>query len=76
MERALEKWDSVLNESGRRVTVSLQEGDCTLVCNRRVMHGRESFVLEEGDKARSIVGSYTGVDDLESRWRVCFTFKD
>ena len=74
--RALAAWDELLNEDGRRLTISLQSGDCTLVHNRRVMHGRESFNLKEGDAKRSIVGCYTGSDDLESRWRVCFTSRD
>ena len=52
--------------------MALKEGDCAVVHNRRVMHGRESFNLKEGE-GRSIVGCYTGVDDLESRWRVLFT---
>mmetsp|Transcript_17244 Transcript_17244/g.50642 ORF Transcript_17244/g.50642 Transcript_17244/m.50642 type:complete len:180 (+) Transcript_17244:715-1254(+) len=73
VERALAAWDAVLEEPGRRLTLSLREGDCTVVHNHRVMHGRESFSLQGEGEARSIIGCYTGVDELRSRWRVCFT---
>jgi alpha-ketoglutarate-dependent taurine dioxygenase len=73
LKNALALWDEILYSDGQRLVISLKKGDCTLVHNRRVMHGRESFKLSESDEARSIIGCYTANDDLESRWRVCFT---
>ena len=58
---------------GLRAVVPLKSGDCAIVHNVRVMHGREGFSLGEGEEGRSIVGCYTGRDELESRWRVEFT---
>lgn len=62
-----------MNDEENKFVIGLKEGDCVVVYNRRVMHGRESFRLREGEEGRSIVGCYTGADELESRWRCLFT---
>ena len=45
-----------MNDEENKFVIGLKEGDCVVVYNRRVMHGRESFRLREGEEGRSSVG--------------------
>ncbi|KAH8593600.1 taurine catabolism dioxygenase TauD, TfdA family-domain-containing protein [Bisporella sp. PMI_857] len=46
----------------------LQEGECVIFNNRRVLHGRRQF--DTGTGERWLKGTYIDTDVLTSRWRV------
>jgi hypothetical protein len=46
----------------------MQEGECVIFNNRRVLHGRKAFDAEGGE--RWLKGAYVDTDVLMSRWRV------
>jgi len=46
----------------------MQEGDCVIFNNRRVLHGRREFDAKEGE--RWLKGTYVDTDVFMSRWRV------
>jgi len=53
------------------VTYKLREGDTVVFDNLRVMHGREGFVVEEGqDGARHLFGFYFDWDEIRDRMNV------
>ncbi len=67
LREAHEAWDDVLRRDEMRLVIDLQPGDCTLVANQRVMHGRYSF--ETMAYPRVVMGCYVGMDELASKWR-------
>lgn len=46
----------------------LQEGECVIFDNRRVLHGRRQFSMMGGE--RWLKGAYVDTDAFKSRWRV------
>ncbi|KAL7537601.1 hypothetical protein ACHAWF_005846 [Thalassiosira exigua] len=67
LREAHEAWDNVLRRDEMRLALNLRPGDCTLVANRRVMHGRYAF--ETSEFPRVVMGCYVGQDELDSKWR-------
>mmetsp|Transcript_22050 Transcript_22050/g.44718 ORF Transcript_22050/g.44718 Transcript_22050/m.44718 type:complete len:497 (-) Transcript_22050:116-1606(-) len=67
LREAHEAWDDVLRRDEMRLVIDLQPGDCILVANQRVMHGRYSF--ETMSYPRVVMGCYVGMDELASKWR-------
>ncbi|KAL2066517.1 hypothetical protein VTL71DRAFT_2588 [Oculimacula yallundae] len=46
----------------------LQEGECVIFNNRRVLHGRDQF--EPGNGERFLKGTYVDTDVFDSKWRM------
>lgn len=65
--KAHEVWDDILRRDSMRLVISLQPGDCVLVSNQRVMHGRYAF--DASYYPRVVMGCYVGMDELFSKWR-------
>ena len=64
---AHEAWDDILRRDSMRLVIGLQPGDCVLVSNQRVMHGRYAF--DASHYPRVVMGCYVGIDELLSKWR-------
>ena len=67
LSKAHEAWDDILRRDSMRLVISLQPGDCVLVSNQRVMHGRYAF--DASYYPRVVMGCYVGMDELFSKWR-------
>jgi len=69
--RALKLFNSLCYSPEHMVTYKLREGDTVVFDNLRVMHGREGFVVEEGqDGARHLFGFYFDWDEIRDRVNV------
>ena len=62
---ALREWTRILKAKENEVWINLQPGLAVMVDNWRVLHGRSAFTGH-----RRMVGSYHGMDDYRSRYRV------
>ena len=67
MNEVHEVWNDILRRDENRLVLELQPGDCVLVANQRVMHGRYAF--ETSKFPRVVMGCYVGLDELMSKWR-------
>jgi len=69
--RALKLFNSLCYSPEHMVKYKLREGDTVVFDNLRVMHGREGFVVEEGqDGARHLFGFYFDWDEIRDRTNV------
>ncbi|KAL7754439.1 hypothetical protein RI367_000420 [Sorochytrium milnesiophthora] len=67
---AFRAWEEHL-ASCETFKIALEEGDCAVFHNRRVLHGREAFSLGTGaTNERWLKGTYVDWDDFKDRWRV------
>lgn len=64
--RAYQRFMSLLQEGGCKITFRMQAGDLVLLDNQRVLHGREEQALGE----RHLQGAYADRDNLLSVLRV------
>jgi alpha-ketoglutarate-dependent taurine dioxygenase len=67
LSEAHDAWDNILRRDSMRFVISLKPGDCVLVSNQRVMHGRYAF--DASYYPRVVMGCYVGIDELLSKWR-------
>jgi len=69
--RALKLFNSLCYSPEHMVTYKLREGDTAVFDNLRIMHGREGFVVEEGeDGARHLFGFYFDWDEIRDKMNV------
>jgi gamma-butyrobetaine dioxygenase len=66
--RAYQHYSRLLREPRFEYSFRLGAGDCELFDNRRVMHGRQEFDPQSGQ--RLLEGCYVDTDDYLSRLRV------
>ena len=59
---------AVINRPEHVAQLLLQPGDCLIVDNHRVLHGRQQFFDVAGEE-RELIGCYLSRDALESRLR-------
>lgn len=50
--RAIERWQLAIDES-EKVSINLKAGQCLIINNRWILHGRSSF--EDGDRVRNLI---------------------
>jgi alpha-ketoglutarate-dependent taurine dioxygenase len=67
LREAHEAFDNILRHDYMRLVIGLRPGDCVLVSNQRVMHGRYAF--DASHYPRVVMGCYVGIDELLSKWR-------
>lgn len=70
--KALREWDGILERDHLNFELRLNEGECVVFDNRRVLHARRAFD-EQGDKGeivRWLKGAYVDGDAIWDRWRV------
>lgn len=65
--KAAKVFSSIINSNKNKFEYQLQEGECVIFDNRRVLHGRKSFT--SGQKQRWLKGAYLETDDFESQLR-------
>ncbi len=65
---ALKEFSSLVESENNLFEYKLQEGECVIFNNRRVLHGRRQFDTETG--MRWLKGAYVDTDVFMSRWRV------
>ena len=63
--RAVQWFDTCLNDNECQWQYSLQTGEALVFDNWRVLHGRHGF-----QGVRRMAGCYTNREDLESRFRL------
>jgi alpha-ketoglutarate-dependent taurine dioxygenase len=63
---AAKEFDQILNSDDMVVELKMGEGTCAIFENRRVVHARNAFTLEEGEK-RWLRGAYVDEDAFWSR---------
>lgn len=66
---AYKTYATLLNESPHLIKFRLVPGDVMTFNNRRVLHGRSSFVLNGGQ--RKLIGCYMNIDEFKSQVEVC-----
>lgn len=75
--RAARAFDQILNDPSNLFEYRLEEGDCVIFDNRRVLHGRKAFTSSAelgnaasgGDAVRWLKGAYLDHDDFRSQVR-------
>ncbi|KAI9882203.1 MAG: hypothetical protein M1823_006049 [Watsoniomyces obsoletus] len=60
--------NGVLNDPNAVFQHRLEPGQCVIMNNRRIVHGRKAFDIDHGE--RWLRGAYLGVDAFDSAWRV------
>lgn len=65
---SLKRFADKVESEGNLFEYRLQEGECVLFNNRRVLHGRRQFDAAHGE--RWLKGAYVDTDVFMSRWRV------
>ncbi|RKP07520.1 taurine catabolism dioxygenase TauD, TfdA family-domain-containing protein [Thamnocephalis sphaerospora] len=68
--RAFVHFESILMDPAMRIEYTLQEGECVIFANRRVLHGRRAFDASSGH--RHLRGTYVDLDAFQDRHRVAF----
>lgn len=75
--KAAKAFDEAINHPKNLFQYRMQEGDCVIFNNRRVLHGRKAFTsqpadgaLPGGDAVRWLKGAYLDHDDFFSKVRV------
>lgn len=68
--RAAKAFDQALNHPENMFQYRLEEGDCVIFNNRRVLHGRTAFTSGTGGAVRWLKGAYLDHDDFQSQLRV------
>ncbi|KAI9104996.1 hypothetical protein DFS34DRAFT_605415 [Phlyctochytrium arcticum] len=66
--RAFAKFDEILRDPKLIYQTLLEPGDCVVFANRRVLHGRQEFDAQSGD--RHLKGTYVDWDDFKDKLRV------
>jgi alpha-ketoglutarate-dependent taurine dioxygenase len=66
--QALRRFAAVVEDKSSQLEFKLQEGDCVIFNNRRVLHGRNAFNASKGGE-RWFKGTYVDTDAFMSRWR-------
>jgi hypothetical protein len=66
--RSLRKFAALVESPENLYEYKMEEGDCVIFNNRRVLHGRREFDAKEGE--RWLKGAYVDTDVFMSRWRV------
>jgi gamma-butyrobetaine dioxygenase len=67
--QAMQAFDQILNSDDMVVELKMDEGSCAIFDNRRVVHARNAFQLEEG-RERWFRGAYVDEDAFWSRCNV------
>jgi len=68
MLRSLVRFAALVESPENLYEYKMEEGDCVIFNNRRVLHGRREFDAKEGE--RWLKGAYVDTDVFMSRWRV------
>lgn len=66
--KAIQILNRTLNDPASIFELRLEPGQCVIMNNRRIVHGRKAFDVEHGE--RWLRGAYLGVDAFDSAWRV------
>lgn len=66
--QALRKFAGYAENPNHVYEYKLQEGECVIFNNRRILHGRKQFETETGE--RWLKGAYVDTDVFMSKWRV------
>jgi alpha-ketoglutarate-dependent taurine dioxygenase len=66
--RSLRKFARYVESPENLYEYKMQEGECVIFNNRRVLHGRREFDAQGGE--RWLKGAYVDTDVFMSRWRV------
>lgn len=65
--KAMKEFDEILNSEDIVVELKMEEGTCAIFENRRVVHARNAFKMEEGE--RWLRGAYVDEDAFWSKCR-------
>jgi gamma-butyrobetaine dioxygenase len=64
--RAIRAFAAVLGEDGTAVRLGMRPGDCLILDNTRILHGRTGFSAASGAPRRHLQGCYADLDGLHS----------
>lgn len=66
--RAFRRFHELLEGEDKRLEMILQENQCVIFHNRRILHARRAFDSTSGQ--RWLKGCYTDLDNFHDRWRI------